>query len=791
MRPSIERATVLGAGVMGSGIAAHLAGAGIRTLLLDIVLPATQGQAAADPGARTRVADQALAKALKARPALFYEPDAARLISTGNFDDHLEQMRDSDLVVEAVVENLQLKQALFERIMPFVKDDAILASNTSGLSIAAMSDGLPASVQPRFLVMHFFNPVRYMRLLELVTGPKTEPQVLERARSFGEFLGKGIVLGKDTPNFVANRIGIYNMMQALHLMKAGGYAIEEIDRFATAAGGRGGAGPFKTCDLVGLDTIVHVSTNCYDSLAGDEERDVFKVPDWVTDLVRQGRLGRKTGAGFYKKSGKEILVLDLDSGDYRPQRKVSYPSLDKTKNLEEARPRLQALTHADDRAGRFIWDSLSRNLCYAARRVGEIADDIVSIDRAMRWGFNAQLGPFETWDALGVAESVERLRRDGRAVPSWVSDMLAQGGTSFYSGDAATRTYFDVSTKSSKPLARDPRHLSIDVLKCDSSNVIKRNMGASLIDLGDGCLCLEVHTKMNSLDSTVFEMVDSAVEEAERNFEAIVMGNDGAAFGAGANLFVLMAGIQQKQWDQIERAVRQMQTSLQKLRYASVPVVAAPFQFTLAGAAELAMAADACQAHAETYMGLVEIGVGLVPAGTGCLRMVERFTGDVRNIEGVDLLPLIGTASLNLATARVATSAAEAKSLRFLRPDDGITLNRDHLLQHAKQRALGMARSGYRPQRPPQFRAAGVDVAKTLSARVWGMVEGAWASDHDALIANKLAHILCGGDVNAGALLPEQAWLDLECEAFLSLCGEEKTLARIQHMLMHNKPLRN
>lgn len=774
---------------MGSAIAAHLAGAGVKTHLLDIVPPNLTDQEKTQPKARNRFADGGLEKALKAKPAAFYDPDAARLVQTGNLEDHLDRLSECDLVIEAIIEDLGIKQKLFEKIAPKLKPDAILASNTSGLSIAKMSGVLPAQLRPQFLVLHFFNPVRYMRLLEIAPGPETRPELVERMARFGEWLGKGIVYAKDTANFVANRIGVYAMMFTMRAMLEDGLSVEQVDKIVGRPMGRPKSAAFDTADIVGLDTFAHVAKNCEASLPNDEERGVFALPEVVQKLIASGALGRKTGGGFYKKVGKDIQVIDLNTLQYRPQEKVRFDSLGAIKNEEDVGKRLKMLVNADDVAGKFAWKVLSRTLAYSARRLGEIADDVVNVDRAMRWGFNWDLGPFEAWDAIGVKESVARMEQEGIALPEWVKKVAAAGG-SFYSGGAKEPRFVDYKTGENRVVPFGPKELRIAALK-ESGKVVKENFGASLVDLGDGALGVEVHTKMNTLDPDVIGMLSEAVDIAEKDFEAIVIGNDGEHFGAGANLMLIMMGAQQKAWDQVEKIIRGLQASLQKVKYARVPVVAAPFQYTLGGAAEVAMAADACQAHAETYMGLVEVGVGLIPAGGGCLRMVERFTDDAAKVKGVDLLPFIGEASLNVAMAKVATSADEAKKLRYLRQTDGISLNRAELLYAAKWRALGMARAGYRAPRPGTHTAVGLDAARTIGARIWGLVEGGYASDHDALIANKLAHILCGGYVAAGTELPDQHYLDLECEAFLSLCGEQKTLDRIGFMLMNNKPLRN
>jgi 3-hydroxyacyl-CoA dehydrogenase len=575
----------------------------------------------------------------------------------------------------------------------------------------------------------------------------------------------------------------------MRAMLEDGLTVEQVDKIVGRPMGRPKSAAFDTADIVGLDTFAHVAKNCEASLPNDEERDVFALPEVVQKLIAAGALGRKTGGGFYKKVGKDIHVIDLKTLQYRPQEKVRFDSLGAVKNEEDVGKRLKMLVNADDVAGKFAWKVLSHTLAYSARRLGEIADDVVNVDRAMRWGFNWDLGPFEAWDAIGVKESVARMEQEGIALPDWVKKIAAADG-SFYSGGAKEPRFVDYKTGEKRVVPFGPKELRIAALK-ESGKVVKENFGASLVDLGDGVLGVEVHTKMNTLDPDVIGMLSEAVDIAEKDFEAIVIGNDGEHFGAGANLMLIMMAAQQKAWDQVEKIIRGLQASLQKVKYARVPVVAAPFQYTLGGAAEVAMAADACQAHAETYMGLVEVGVGLIPAGGGCLRMVERFTDDAAKVRGVDLLPFIGEASLNVAMAKVATSADEAKKLRYLRQTDGISLNRAELLYAAKWRALGMARAGYRPPRPGSHTAAGLDAARTIGARIWGLVEGGYASDHDALIANKLAHILCGGYVAAGTEVSDQHYLDLECEAFLSLCGEQKTLDRIGYMLMNNKPLRN
>lgn len=791
MAHKVDTAAVLGAGVMGTGIAAHLAGAGIKTYLLDIVPPNLTDAEKNDPEARNRFAAGALKKALKSKPAIMFDPDLAKHIQVGNFEDDLDVLGECDLVIEAVVENLDIKKQLFAKVSKVLGSEAILASNTSGLSISGMTEDLPEDLQKRFCVMHFFNPVRYMHLLELVWGPKTSDETKAKVNAMGDQLGKGLVYGKDTTNFIANRIGTYSMMKAIHLMDTHGVSIEEVDKIAGTPMGRPKSAAFKTGDIVGLDTFSHVAKNCYDSLADDPERDVFAMPEWIQKLVKDGNLGRKSGAGFYKKVGKDVLVYEPSTGEYREQKKVRYDSIGAVRNIEDPKARLAKFVEQDDVAAKFGWEALAKTLCYTAGLIGEISDDVVQIDNAMKWGYNWDMGPFEAWDAIGVKASVERMMKEGISVPKNVLAMLESGRESFYAGPKADRDYFDFASKTAKKVPVDPKTISLAALKEDKKNVVEKNLGATLVDLGDGVLCLEAHTKMNTIDDDITKMLVRAVEVAEKDFEALVIGNQGAHFGAGANLMLIYMGAQQQQWDMIDGATKALQDALQGLRYANVPVVAAPFQYTFGGCAEIAMAADACQAQAETYMGLVEVGVGLVPGGGGCLRMVERWTEGAQDVNGALILPFIAQASLNIAMAKVATGGFEAKRLRYLLPSDGITLHKDHHLYEAKQKALGMAKAGYRRPQPRIIKAAGIDAAKSIKMQVWGMVQGGYASEHDMLIAEKVLHIVTGGNVAPGTELTEQHYLDLEREAFLSLCGTEKSQARMQSMLMNNKPLRN
>ena len=780
------RAAVLGAGVMGTGIAAHLASVGIDTLLLDIV-----PEGAADKTGRNKLALQALDKALKSKPAPFFDNDAARRVIPGNFDDDLDKLADCELVIEAVTERLDIKQSVFKRLQGRVGQNTILASNTSGLSVAKMAEGLDPELAKRFVVMHFFNPVRYMHLVEVVPGPHTSPEVVAQVAKMSEALGKGVVFGKDTVNFVANRIGVFSMLHAIHEMPRHNLSIEEVDKIAGKPMGRASSAAFRTADLVGIDTLAHVAKNCRDNLPNDADKDVFALPGWVEGMIKAGQLGQKTGAGFYKKVGADIQVLDPTALQYRAQKKVAFASLDAVRKIEDPRARLRDLVWAEDAAAKFAWSNTARTLLYAAERVGEIADDIVNIDRAMTWGFNWLLGPFEAWDAIGLERSVARMHQEGMRVPKWIDAMVQSGTKEFYGEISGRDGFWDVKAQKRVPLPRDDRQLRFAAIKKQHGRAIEQNKGVSCVDLGDGIWGVEVHTKMNTIDVDVMDGIERAVARAEKEARGLVLGNDGEHFGAGFNLMLLHQAIGAKAYDQIEAMIARFQQVGQKLRYSRVPVVAAPFQYTFGGALELALACDARQAHAESYMGLVEAGVGLLPGGGGCLRLLDRITRAARYCDNVDLLPFVGMASLQLAQAKVSTSAEDARKLFYLGDEDGITLDRAHLLGDAKGRALGLAMAGYRPPASASLRAAGIDAAATLRLRIFSMVEGRYASQHDALVASKIAHVVCGGDRAAGAVVTEEQVLDLEREAFLSLCGHEKTQARIESMMLHNKPLRN
>ena len=792
----IRKAAVLGAGVMGSGIAAHLANAGIPVLLLDIVPPsAAEGEKTDSKSFRNKFALSAVANLRKQKPAPLMTEKALSLIEVGNFDDDLKRVGECDWVVEVIKEDLKLKNGLFAKLEPLLSKNAIISSNTSGMSIAGMTEGRSDDFKSRFLVTHFFNPVRYMKLLELVAGEKTSPAVMARMAEFGErVLGKGIVFGKDTTNFIANRIGTYGMMRTIQLMEQHDVSIEEVDKIFGPAMGRPKSAVFRTADLVGLDTFLHVTKNCYDSLTKDPSRETFKAPAWLEKMVEKKMLGDKSGGGFYKKQkgdgGKEILVLDLKTFEYRAQAKVRFESLGAARDVEDLGERVKTVMTGTDKAAKFAEQVTLDTLAYAARLLGEIADDYVNVDRAMRWGFAWDMGPFEAWDAYGVEAGVKRMKDLKIPVAPWVEEMLAKGRTKFYAVDGKFDTFWNVPSKSSQFVPTIDRQITIQGLK-RADKKVGGNESASLWDLGDGVLGLEFHSKMNAIDSLIMELMHQAVDIAERDFRGMVIANDGGNFSVGANIAMMLWAIKDNQWDEVKRQITLFQQANQRMRYSSIPVVTAPYGLTLGGGCEVTMGGNAQQASAETYIGLVEFGVGLIPGGGGNMQLLRNLFGAQAGNKDFDALPYLKKAFLNIGMAKVATSAEEAKEAGFLTMDAGISMNRDHQLADAKARAIGMAEAGFTPPRATTFFLPGRSGAATIDMLLYDMVLNHQISDHDRLIGRKLAGVLTGGNVSPSTPVTEQHLLDLELEAFLSLCGEAKTQDRIQFMLEKGKPLRN
>jgi 3-hydroxyacyl-CoA dehydrogenase len=791
MRKPIRRAAVIGAGVMGSGIAAHFANAGVSVLLMDIVPPGLSDAERADRAARNRFASSGLDKALKARPAAFFHKDRARLVSIGNVEDDLEKVRDCDLVIEAIIEQIEPKRALFAKLDALVPEHCIVASNTSGLRIADMTQGRSEGFRKRFLVMHFFNPVRYMKLLELVAGPDTSIETLDAVRRFGEDgLGKGIVQGKDTPNFVGNRIGAHAMMATIHLMLEQGLSPEDVDALTGEVMAHPKSASFRTADLVGVDTFVHVADNCHASLTADEDRAVFEVPAYIRAMVEKKLLGDKTRGGFYRRAKDgSVETLDPATLSYRPRGgdKEIRNATKELGKLEDPRERVRKLVAAPGKTGELAWKVLSRSLAYSARRIGEIADDVVAVDDAMKWGYNWELGPFETWDALGFETVVDRMKKDGVALPATIDRMRASGAKSFYTDDGRV---FDLLRGDYRKREIDPRTATLTVLRRGGAPVLK-NDGAEAWDLGDGVLGLTFKTKANSIDPDVIQMVQKAVDKAETDFRAMVIANQGEHFCVGANLFMVVLAAGQKSWDELRKMVGQMQSAMQRLKYASVPVVAAPHGMALGGGLEICLGAGSVQAAAETYAGLVEVGVGLVPGGCGTMNLLWRAFDGVPDGATVDPYALVTQVFKNVALARVATSAEEGRAFGYFRAQDGTSFDRARLLTDAKARAVGLAQSGWHPPAPRAHVLPGESGIATLRMMVGTLVDAGQASEHDAKIAIKLAEILCGGVAGASHEVTEQEMLELEREAFVSLCGEPKSQERMQYMLMNNKPLRN
>jgi 3-hydroxyacyl-CoA dehydrogenase len=784
---AIKKVAVLGAGVMGQGIAAHLANAGIDSLLYDI--PPREGS---DPRA---VAKAGVANLPKLKPAPLYRASDISRITPCEYEADKARLAECDVIIEVVAEVLNIKKKVFTWVAEHRKPGSIVSSNTSGIPIAAMVDGFSEELKQHFLVTHFFNPVRYMRLLELVSGPDTLPEVVTTWHVFGEqVLGKGIVYGKDTPAFIANRIGTYGICSIFKHMVAGGFSVEQVDAIWGKPTGRPGSAVFRTADLVGLDTLAHVIEGIFAGCPNDEQRGTFVLPPFLTALIEKKALGEKSGAGFYKKVRKEdgtseILAIDINTGEYRSQEKVRFASLGAARKAESVGESLKIILSGTDNAAKFVWDATADTLLYAANRVGEIADDVVNIDRAMRFGFGWEMGPFESWDAIGVPESVARMEAEGRVVPTWVKDMLASGRTSFYARVDKERTFF---TGGVKRVPQSEGQLLLDDVRARGGE-IESNVSASLLDLGDGVLCLEFHSKMNALDDMILPTYERALDLLDAGkYSSLVVGNQGGnAFCAGANILMILMGAMQQDWASIERSVAFMQNTLQRAKYSDKPVVTAPWGLTLGGGVEVTMHGAATQAAGELYAGLVEVGVGLIPAGGGCKEMLSRYLGDIPAGVAYDPNPFVQKAFEHIAMAKVATSGEEARDAGFLRATDRLTLDADRQIGDAKKLALGLVAGGYKAPRKRTFKLPGSAGRAAIELFLYQMREGGFVTAYDTVVGKKLAYVLTGGDIPFGAVRSEQDILDLEREAFLSLCGNAETVARIQHMLEKGKPLRN
>ena len=796
----IRKVAVLGAGNMGSRIAAHFANAGLPVVLLDIVPPGETG------AARNKVANGALEALKKSKPAAFYDLGAGRLITVGNFEDHLELLRDCDWIIEAVAENLEIKRALLANVSRHRRADSIITTNTSGLPIAQIAEGLDPDFHRHWFGTHFFNPPRYMRLLEIIPTPETDPSAISTVEHFvDKRLGKTVVIANDTPNFIGNRIGTFALLNAIRVMQAMDMTIEEVDALTGAALGWPKSGTFRLSDMVGIDVLAHVAQNFLERVK-DEHADVVPPP-FIGQMLERKWLGDKTGQGFYKKIGQdERLGLDWKTLKYRPSTRAKFPSLEMAKNIDSLPERLKMLLSGDprkDRAAAFYGHVLPGLWNYSANRIPEVADNIVAIDQAMKAGFNWEMGPFEMWDAAGVPQTAEKMRAAGRNLAPSLEKLLASGKTNWYIEDRGVpsgRRFFDPASAEYKPVSMSEGVSSVNILK-KSNGVIKKNAGASLVDLGGGIACIEFHTKMNAIGGDIVSFITQTLKpgsDALANFDAFVISNDDANFSVGANVMQLLLGIQEQEWDEIDLAIRSFQKMTQAIRFCPRPVVAAPFGLCLGGGAEVSLHSAARQPHAELYMGLVETGVGLVPAGGGCKEMVLHAIAtaaqvrDTGRSESVELFETLRRTFENIAMAKVSTSAAEARNMGYLSSADQITMNRERLLTDATLRARELADAGYSAPLPrTDIPAPGENILATLKIAVRHMREGEYISDHDAKVANHVAHILCGGKITPGTSVSEQYFLDLERQAFLSLCGEKKTAERIAHTLKTGKPLRN
>jgi 3-hydroxyacyl-CoA dehydrogenase len=807
MKRRIEKVAVLGAGTMGARIAAHLANAGIPCFLLDIVPPSLNDQekrknlTLESPAVRDRIVLAGLDAAKKSRPAAFFTPETARLITPGNFDDNMAWCGHVDWIIEAVAESLEIKRKLFERVEAVRKPGTIVTSNTSGLPIHVISEGRSEDFQQHWAGTHFFNPPRYMKLVELIAGPKTRADVLESLNEICDLrLGKGVVKAKDTPNFIANRIGTFSILNAMRAMQSLEMTIEEVDACTGPAVGWPKSATFRTADIVGLDVLVHVVRNIYENVPEDESREMYRVPPLIEEMMKRGWMGEKTGGGFYKRvktaGESEILTLDWRKMEYRPRQKAKFGSIEAGKGIENTRDRLRALVgpaienKGGDKANQFLWASLSGMCLYAARRVPEIADSIVDVDRAMRWGFAWELGPFEIWDAVGVERMAGALEREGNAIPPVVKQVLASPGKSFYESEKGSTSYFDVATNARKPVEEPAGIIVLKALK-ERTPLVQTNAGASLIDLGDGVVCCEFHSKMNAIGGDIVAMIHSGIARLGSEFEAMVIANQAVNFSVGANLMLLLVTAQEGEWDDIHMAVRQFQRVNMAIKYAHRPVVVAPQGLALGGGCEVSLHGARIHAAAECYMGLVETGVGLIPGGGGTKEMLIRANEHSAGGEDLDLYHALKPIFENVAMAKVSTSGEEARSLSYLRPSDSIAMNRDRQVADAKEAALAMVRAGYHAPAPAEIRVLGEGFLAAAKLAIHMLVRGGYASEHDAVVARKLGWILAGGGITAPQFVSEQYVLDLEREAFVSLCGERKTQERIAFTLKSGKPLRN
>ncbi|MFH1974921.1 MAG: 3-hydroxyacyl-CoA dehydrogenase/enoyl-CoA hydratase family protein [Pseudomonadota bacterium] len=801
MSRKIRTAAVIGSGVMGGGIAAILASAGVKTLLLDIVPFNLTDEQKNDSKAKNKIVKGGFDTLLMASPALLMQKKDADLISIGNLEDDFEKIASCDWIVEVVVENLKVKQDLFKRIEKVRKPGTIVSSNTSGIPLKSMSEGLSKEFKQHFLGTHFFNPVRYMKLLEIISGEETLPEILEFMSDFGErILGKGIVRAKDTPNFVGNRIGVQGMVKAMQLMIEDGLTIPEVDALFGPPMGRPKTAMFKTSDLVGLDTMGHVAKNTYDLVVNDEVRDSFIIPEFVNKMIEKKLLGKKTKAGFYKTDltpewKKVRKVINPSTFEYEEYEKPAFPCLDEAKKAKTLPDKIKAVVYGEDKGAKFVWKAVANQLIYSANRIPEISDTIIDIDNSMKWGYNFEMGPFETWDAIGVQRAVEKMEKEGFNVPAKVKEMLAAGKTSFYRTEKGKVYYYDFNTKDYKEYVVSKSIISLAALKGDNK-LVKSCKSASLIDIGDGVYCCEFHTKMNALNAELIEFMHESLDYVDQNGAGLVIGNQAGgmpgAFSAGADLVQVGMAAKEKKYSEIETMIERLHMAVQREKYSPFPVVAAPYGLALGGGCEVCLGADRIVAHAELYMGLVEIGVGLLPAGGGCMNLWKKLISSVPEaVTDVDLAKFFVPAFMAIAMAKVSMSAAEARANGFLGPKDRIVFNRDYLIGEAKKEVLKMLDEGYAPPVKRKLKVFGEAAQGMINAEIFNMQSAKFVSEYDAFLAKRIAFVISGGDVRTNSEIDEEVILKLERTAFVDFLKEEKTLARIDHMLSTGKPLRN
>ncbi len=799
MKRNIKTAVVLGSGIMGSRIACHFANIGLEVLLLDISPSELTDQEKAaglkldSPQVKNRIVNSSLQTAIGSKPSPLYESSKASLIRTGNFDDDLAKIKEYDWIIEAVVENLEIKKSLFEKVEKHRKPGTLISSNTSGIPINLMIDGRSADFQKHFCGTHFFNPPRYLKLLEIIPTKMTDPSIVDFFMNYGDlFLGKETVLCKDTPAFIANRIGIYAIMSGMHTIEKMGLTVGEVDKLSGPVIGRPKSATFRTMDVVGLDTAVKVAAGLYAGLPNDESRDTFILPRIVQELYDKKWWGDKTKQGYYKKvvkdGQKEILELNLETFEYEAKSKTKLDILDKTKNEEDLKVRLKLAIEQEGREGDFYRATFFDLFRYCTVRIPEVADELYRIDQAVAAGFGWELGPFATWDAMGLTACLEKMKSMNLTPAPWVDEMIAAGHTSFYKFENGKKQYYDIPSKSFKVVPGTEAFIYLDAYK--ANNVVWENDGATVYDIGDGVLNIEFHTKMNALGAEVIEGLNTAISLAEKDYRGLVIANEGQNFSAGANLAMLFMYAVDQEFDEIDMMIRQFQTTMTRARFSSIPVVAAPSGLALGGGCELSLHCDGIQAHSESYIGLVEVGVGLIPGGGGTKELTLRASD--KYMPNDPELNILQEYFMNIATAKVATSAHEARGMDILRTADRITLNRTRLIADAKERVLEFANAGYtQPSERKDIKVHGRSSMAMFGAGITGMQYGAYISEHDAKIAQKLAYVMSGGDLSSTTLVSESYLLDLEREAFLSLCGEPKTLERIQSILFKGKPLRN